>query len=105
MFLSFIPAWFACCLLYGSSSKQRFFKSSLPKAPARIISLVLVVCMLLILNHYLPNIAAIITGVALICCFLPLVTLIAAYKRFYLGLSSVVICLLPLVFFWIGGNT
>ena len=96
MFLSFIPAWFACCLWYGSSSKQTFLKKSLPIFASRITVVVLLVVMLLILFKHLPTTSALITGLSLVCCFLPLVTLISAYKKYYLHLGSIVICLLAL---------
>ncbi|WP_057830024.1 hypothetical protein [Colwellia sp. TT2012] len=96
MFLSFIPAWFACCILYGSSSKQKVFKKSLPILVSRVTVVILLALMLIILLQHLPTVSALITALSLLCCFLPLVTLISAYKKYYLQLSSALICLLAL---------
>ena len=96
MLLSFIPAWFACFIWYGSSPKQTFLKNSLPMLISRITVAVLLGLMLFILFKHLPTVSALITGLSLVCCFLPLVTLIASYKKYYLRLSSAIVCLVAL---------
>jgi len=63
--------------------------------------------MFTILIMHLPTVSALITGLSLVCCFLPLVTLISAYKKYYLHLSSVLICIVALsspFFSWLGLN-
>ncbi len=103
MFLSFIPAWMACCLFYGTSRHQKFFKKCLPVLPARITAVILLWIMTVILFHFLPSVSALITGFSLICCFLPLITLIAAYQKYYLYLSSGLVCIFAVVFSAFGG--
>ncbi len=98
MFLSFIPAWFACCILYGASKRQVLFNRPLPVKPAISIALILLLLMQTILLNELPNPSAWITGLALICCLLPLVTLISAYKKYYFFFSSILVCLLAVSF-------
>lgn len=98
MFLSFIPAWLACCILFGTSQRQSVFKKKLPVLPSRIIGVILLCAMFLQLFLYLPTIAALITGFALMCCFLPLITLISAYKKYYLGLASFLVGVLSITF-------
>jgi hypothetical protein len=98
MFLSFIPAWFACCLIYGASKRQVLFNRPLAVKPAILVALLLLLVMQSILFKELPMTSATITGLALVCCFLPLVTLINAYKKYYFCLSSILVCLLALLF-------
>jgi len=105
MFLSFIPAWLACCLFYGSSQRQTLLNKTLPAVPSRITAIILLWIMLLQLIMHLPTVSAFITGLALVCCFLPLITLISAYKKYYLVLTSVLVCLLSITFFVIGVNS
>lgn len=97
MFLSFIPAWLACLIWYGTSSRQTFLKKSLPKLVSSPTVVILLSLMLFILLQHLPTTSALITALSLVCCFLPLVTLISAYKKYYLHLSSGLICLLALI--------
>jgi len=104
MFLSFIPAWLACCLIYGTSQRQMLFKSPLLVIPSLITAAILLWLMLLQLFVHLPTISAWITGFTLVCCFLPLITLISAYKKYYLLLTSTLICVLSIVFSMIGGD-
>jgi hypothetical protein len=104
MFLSFIPAWLACCLLYSTSKNQHFFKEPLPAVPTRLTAIILMWIMVVLLFQVLPSISALITGFSLICCFLPLVTLIAAYKKHYLYLTSVLVCLFSVMFTLMGGD-
>lgn len=107
MFLSFIPAWLACFIWYGTSSRQTFLKKSLPKLVSSITVVILLLLMLVILLQHLPTVSALITGFSLVCCFLPLVTLISAYKKYYLHLSSALIFLLALsspFISWLGLN-
>jgi len=107
MFLSFIPAWLACLIWYGSSSKQKLLKKSLPILVSSITVLMLLGLMFTILIMHLPTVSALITGLSLVCCFLPLVTLISAYKKYYLHLSSGLICIVALsspFFSWLGLN-
>jgi hypothetical protein len=96
MFLSFIPAWLACCLFFGTSQRQTFLKKPLPLLSSRIIGLILLWGMLLQLFIHLPTVSALITGFALVCCFLPLITLISAYKKYYLALASFLVCVLSI---------
>ncbi len=98
MFLSFIPAWFACCLIYGSSKRQLLFTKPLAIKPAILTAVILLIITQSILFKALPMPSAWITGLALVCCFLPLVTLISAYKKFYFCLSSIVLCSVALLF-------
>ncbi len=63
--------------------------------------------MLAILLQHLPTVSALISALSLICCFLPLVTLIAAYKKQYLYLTSGLIgvfAFTSLLFGWLGVN-
>jgi hypothetical protein len=102
MFLSFIPAWLACCLFFGTSQRQTLLKKSLPVLSSRVIGVILLWGMLLQLFVHLPTVSALITGFALVCCFLPLITLISAYKKYYLVLASFLVCLLSIVFSFMG---
>jgi len=111
MFLSFIPAWLACCLLYGASSKQKIFNKPLPAKKSWFTALLLIGVVVAILLFTLPTVSALILSLSLVCCFLPLITLISAYKKQYLYLSTAVICLIALfspLFNWftvnVGGN-
>ena len=107
MFLSFIPAWFACCLLYGASPKQKILNKPLPFQKSWLTALLLIGLVVAILLFALPIVSALIMSLSLICCFLPLVTLISAYKRQYLYLSTAIICLIALsspVFNWLNFN-
>jgi hypothetical protein len=97
MFLSFIPAWMACCLFFGTSQRQTLLKKPLPVISSRVIAVILLGIMLLQLFMHLPTVSALITGFALICCFLPLITLISAYKKYYLVLASFLVCVLSIV--------
>ena len=96
MFLSFIPAWLACCLFFGTSQRQTLLKKPLPVISSRIIAVILLGAMLLQLFMHLPTVSALITGFALVCCFLPVVTLVSAYKKYYLVLASLVVCVLSI---------
>ena len=96
MFLSFIPAWLACCLLFGTSPRQTILNKPLPVISSRLIAVILLGAMLLQLFMNLPTVSALITGFALVCCFLPLITLISAYKKYYLVLASLVVCVLSM---------
>ena len=98
MFLSFIPAWLACCLFFGTSQRQTLSKKTLPVISSRVIAVILLGVMLLQLFMNLPMVSALITGFALVCCFLPLITLISAYKKYYLVLASFLVCVLSIVF-------
>jgi hypothetical protein len=104
MFLSFIPAWLACCLFYGTSQRQTVLKKPLAALPYRVTATMLLWLMLLQLFMYLPTVSALITGFSLVCCFLPLITLISAYKKYYLLLTSVLVCLFSIVFSAVGGS-
>ena len=104
MFLSFIPAWLACCLFYGTSQRQTLLKKPLSVVPSRITAIILLWIMLLQLALHLPTVSAFITGFALVCCFLPLITLISAYKKYYLVLTSALVCVLSIMFFVMGAN-
>jgi hypothetical protein len=104
MFLSFIPAWVACCLFYGTSQRQALLKKPLPALSFRITAILLLWVMLLQLFRHLPTVSALITGFSLVCCFLPLVTLISAYKKQYLWLTSVLVFALSVSFTVIGGD-
>lgn len=104
MLLSFIPAWIACCFLYGSSRRQTLLKKSLPVQSFRVIATLLLWVMLLQLFDYLPTVSALITGLSLVCCFLPLVTLISAYKKQYMWLTSMLIFILSIALTVIGGS-
>jgi len=104
MFLSFIPAWLACCCLYGSSQRQTLLKESLPALPLRIMAIILLCMMLVALLNHLPTASALITGLSLVCCFLPLVTLISAYKKQYIWLTTTLVFALSIAFTVIGGN-
>jgi len=104
MFLSFIPAWLACCFLYGSSQRQTLLKKPLPALPFRITAILLLWLMILQLFNHLPTVSALITGLSLVCCFLPLITLISAYKKQYLWLSSTLVFALSVTFTLIDGN-
>jgi hypothetical protein len=97
MFLSFIPAWMACCLFFGTSQRQTLLKKPLPVISSRVIAVILLGTMLLQLFMHLPEASALITGFALVCCFLPLITLISAYKKYYLVLASFLVCVLSIV--------
>ncbi len=97
MFLSFIPAWMACCLFFGTSQRQTLLKKTLPVISSRVIAVILLATMLLQLLMHLPTVSALITGFALVCCFLPLITLISAYKKYYLVLASFLVCALSIV--------
>jgi hypothetical protein len=97
MFLSFIPAWMACCLFFGTSQRQTLLKKPLPMISSRVIAVILLATMLLQLFMHLPAVSALITGFALVCCFLPLITLISAYKKYYLVLASFLVCALSIV--------
>lgn len=97
MFLSFIPAWLACCLFFGTSQRQTLLKKRLPVISSRLIAVILLGTMLLQLFMHLPTVSALITGFALVCCFLPLITLISAYKKYYLVLASFLVCVLSIV--------
>jgi hypothetical protein len=97
MFLSFIPAWMACCLFFGTSQRQTLLKKPLPMISSRVIAVILLATMLLQLFMHLPTVSALITGFALVCCFLPLITLISAYKKYYLVLASFLVCALSIV--------
>ncbi len=92
MFLSFIPAWLACCLFFSTSQRQTLLKKPLPVISGRIIAVILFGAVLLQLTMHLPMVSALITGFALVCCFLPLITLISAYKNYYLVLASFLVC-------------
>ncbi len=98
MFLSFIPAWFACCLIYGSSKRQLLFNRPLAIKPTILSAFILLIIMQSILFKALPTPSAWITGLALVCCFLPLVTLISAYRKFYFCVSSIIVCVVALLF-------
>jgi len=98
MFLSFIPAWLACCLLFGTSQRQTLLNKPLPVISSRLIAVILLGAMLLQLFMHLPIVSALITGFAVVCCFLPLVTLISAYKKYYLVLASFLVCVLSIAF-------
>jgi hypothetical protein len=104
MFLSFIPAWLACCLFYGTSKRQTLLKNPLPALPSRITAIILLWIMLLQLFIHLPAVSALITGFALVCCFLPLITLISAYKKYYLLLASILIGVFSIAFSSMGGG-
>jgi hypothetical protein len=104
MFLSFIPAWLACCLFYGTSQRQTVLKKPLAALPYRVTATMLLWLMLLQLFMYLPTVSALIKGFSLVCCFLPLITLISAYKKYYLLLTSVLVCLFSIVFSAVGGS-
>ncbi|MFT5815494.1 MAG: hypothetical protein ACI9VT_003267 [Psychroserpens sp.] len=97
MFLSFIPAWLACFLLFGTSQRQTVFVKPLPVIISRVVAVILLCAMLSQLFLYLPTVSALITGFALVCCFLPLITLISAYKKYYLVLASFLVCVLSIV--------
>ena len=112
MFLSFIPAWLACCLLYSASPKQKILKEALPTKISWLTAFILFGLMVFILFEYLPAVSALITGLSLICCFLPLITLISAYKKQYIYLATTVVFLIALIppfIYWLtlnsGGNT
>lgn len=105
MFLSLIPAWLACCLFFGTSQRQTLLKKTLPIISSQVIAVILLGIMLLQLFMHLPTVSALITGFALICCFLPLITLISAYKKYYLVLASFLVCALSIVLFVFEGGS
>ena len=104
MFLSFIPAWLACCILFGTSQRQTVLKKPLPVKSSRVVVVILLCAMLLQLFAHLPTVSALITGFALVCCFLPLITLISAYKKYYLVLASVFVCVVSIAFSIMGAG-
>jgi hypothetical protein len=104
MFLSLLPAWVACCLFYGTSQRQTLLKKPLSVIPFRITAILLLWVMLLKLFVHLPTVSALITGLSLVCCFLPLVTLISAYKNQYLWLTTVFVFILSVSFSVIRGD-
>ncbi|MFT5757849.1 MAG: hypothetical protein ACI9LM_002585 [Alteromonadaceae bacterium] len=104
MFLSFIPVWLACCLFYCTSKRQTLLKKPLAALPYRVIATILLSVMLLQLFKYLPTVSALVTGLSLMCCFLTLITLISAYEKYYLLLTSALVCVLSIAFSMIGIN-
>jgi len=81
MYLTFLPAWLACLVLYGSSEKQQLFKHPLSRSKVLIISGALVVVSFAIIFQSYPLSSSLLATLALICCFLPAVTLLSAYGR------------------------
>lgn len=104
MFLSLIPAWLACCLFYGTNQRQTLLNKPLPALSFRITAILLLFVMLFQLFRHLPTVSALITGLSLVCCFLPLITLVSAYKNQYLWLTSTLVFVLSISFAVIGGD-
>lgn len=100
MLLSFIPAWLACAILYGTSAKQKILPRKLPLLPSLVAIMVLLFLAQIILAQYLPVITVIIVAFSLVCCFLPVITLIGAYKNRYLLMSTGLVCMIGLLSQW-----
>lgn len=100
MLLSFIPAWLACVILYGTSAKQKVLPRKLPLLPSLVAIIVLLFLAKIILAQYLPAITVIIVVFSLVCCFLPVITLIGAYENRYLLMSTGLISSVGLVSQW-----
>jgi magnesium-transporting ATPase (P-type) len=100
MLLSFIPAWLACAILYGTSAKQKILPRKLPLLPSLVAIMVLLFLAQIILAQYLPVITVIIVVFSLVCCFLPIITLISAYKNRYLLMSTGLVCMIGLLSQW-----
>ena len=100
MLLSFIPAWLACAILYGTSAKQKILLRKLPLLPSLVAIMVLLFLAKMILAQYLPVITVIIVAFSLVCCFLPVITLIGAYKNRYLLMSTGLISMIGLLSQW-----
>ncbi|NRA62275.1 MAG: hypothetical protein HRU25_15535 [Psychrobium sp.] len=91
MFLSFVPAWLACCILYGSSRHQKILVKPLPAKMSALIAALFVVLSIYLLVSVLPTVSAFIVAFTLICCLLPLITLISAYGQQYLTCSTALV--------------
>jgi hypothetical protein len=100
MLLSFIPAWLACTILYGTSSKQKVLPKKLPLLFSILASLILLLLAMIILAQYLPVITVTIVVFSLVCCFLPVITLIGAYKNRYILISTGLISMIGLLSQW-----
>ena len=100
MLLSFIPAWLACAILYGTSSKQKVLTRKLPLLPSLVAIIVLLFLSKIILAQYLPVITLTIVVFSLVCCFLPVITLIGAYKNRYLLMGTGLISMIGLLSQW-----
>jgi len=103
MFLSFIPAWLGCCLLYGASPQQKILSQSLPTVSSRLGAALLIMLSGILLFNAMPLVSGLIAALTLVCCFLPLITLLAAYGRLYLKVATVVISVMSIVFYSLGG--
>lgn len=100
MLLSFIPAWLACAILYGTSAKQKILPRKLPLLPSLVAIMVLLFLAQIILAQYLPVITVFIVAFSLVCCFLPVITLIGAYKNRYLLMSTGLVSMIGLLSQW-----
>jgi len=104
MFLSFIPAWLACCLLYGTSTRQQVLSEPLPAMSSRGAACVLISLSVALLVNALPSVSALIVGLSLVCCLLPLITLISAYGRGYLIGATVLVGVSCVLFYLMGAS-
>ena len=104
MFLSVIPGWLACCLLYGSSDKQQVWRQPLPAMLTKIVGGILIAVMTSLLLVSLPTISGLILALSMVCCLLPLITLVGAYGRSHLLVATMIVTSTSLVFYLLGGT-
>ena len=102
-FFSFIPAWIACGLLYGSSKRQGLFAKPINKTIALLMSLILLSISVWLISYRFPVTSAMLAGLMLIMTFLPLLTIVSAYGRQKIINLTGVICLSSVFFGYVNG--